>query len=44
MSTTPVYEMLEAMKKAGVQLAIVKDAYGNQHVISIRDVIARLLP
>jgi hypothetical protein len=27
-----------------VQLAIVKDANGNQHVISIRDVIARLLP
>jgi CBS domain containing-hemolysin-like protein len=44
MSTTPVYEMLEAMKKAGVQLAIVKDSNGNQHVISIRDVIARLLP
>lgn len=43
-SQTPVYEMLESMKKAGVQLAIVKDQSGNQHVISIRDVIARLLP
>jgi hypothetical protein len=32
------------MKKAGVQLAIVKDSSCNQHVISIRDVIARLLP
>lgn len=43
-SHTPVYEMLERMKAAGVQLAIVTDQRGNQHVISIRDVIARLLP
>lgn len=43
-SHTPVYEMLERMKAAGVQLAIVTDPQGNQHVISIRDVIARLLP
>lgn len=43
-SHTPVYEMLERMKAAGVQLAIVTDQQGNQHVISIRDVIARLLP
>jgi CBS domain containing-hemolysin-like protein len=43
-SQTPVYEMLEKMKAAGVQLAIVNDRDGKQHVISIRDVIARLLP
>lgn len=43
-SQTPVYEMLEKMKAAGVQLAIVNDKDGKQHVISIRDVIARLLP
>lgn len=43
-SQTPVYEMLEKMKAAGVQLAIVNDKAGNQHVISIRDVISRLLP
>lgn len=43
-SQTPVYEMLEKMKAAGVQLAIVNDKAGKQHVISIRDVISRLLP
>lgn len=43
-SQTPVYDMLEKMKAAGVQLAIVSDQAGNQHVISIRDVISRLLP
>jgi CBS domain containing-hemolysin-like protein len=43
-SQTPVYEMLENMKSAGVQLAIVNESSGHQHVISIRDIIARLLP
>jgi hypothetical protein len=43
-SQTPVYEMLENMKSAGVQLAIVNESSGQQHVISIRDIIARLLP
>lgn len=43
-SQVPVYEMLESMKAAGVQLAIVNDPNGDQHVISIRDVVSRLLP
>jgi CBS domain containing-hemolysin-like protein len=40
----PVYELLRDMREAGVQLAIVGEHPGAQHVLTIKDVIRRVLP
>ena len=41
---TPLYEMLQQMNKARVQLALVDHADGTQDVVTIKDVIRRILP
>lgn len=43
-SSLPVFDMLENMRSARVQLAVVSDQHGNQDVITLRDVMQRLLP
>jgi CBS domain containing-hemolysin-like protein len=40
----PVYAMLQRMKLEGVQLAVVTLEDGSQFVITIKDLIKRLLP
>lgn len=40
----PVYAMLQRMKLLGVQLAVVNLEDGSQYVLTIKDVIKRLLP
>lgn len=40
----PVYELLRHMREAGVQLAIVNEGPNAQHVLTIKDVIRRVLP
>lgn len=40
----PVYAMLQRMKHQGVQLAVVNLEDGSQFVLTIKDVIERLLP
>lgn len=42
--TEPVYAMLQRMKLLGVQLAVVNLEDGSQFVLTIKDVIKRLLP
>jgi CBS domain containing-hemolysin-like protein len=41
---TPLHEMLQSMKEAGVQLALVKHTGGLQSVVTVKDVIKRILP
>jgi CBS domain containing-hemolysin-like protein len=41
---TPLHEMLQSMKEAGVQLALVKHTAGLQSVVTVKDVIKRILP
>jgi CBS domain containing-hemolysin-like protein len=41
---TPLHEMLQSMKEAGVQLALVEHEGGLQSVVTVKDVIKRILP
>lgn len=41
---TPLHEMLQSMKEAGVQLALVSHQGGMQSVVTVKDVIKRILP
>lgn len=41
---TPLHEMLQSMKEAGVQLALVNHGEGLQSVVTVKDVIKRILP
>ena len=41
---TPLHEMLTSMRSAGVQLALVNHADGLQSVVTVKDVIKRILP
>jgi CBS domain containing-hemolysin-like protein len=43
-SNVPVYELLRHMREAGVQLAIVGERSDAQYVLTIKDVIRRVLP
>lgn len=43
-SNVPVYELLRHMREAGVQLAIVGESSEAQYVLTIKDVIRRVLP
>jgi len=40
---TPVYEMLNKMREAGVQIVVVSDGTSGQNIITVKDVIRRLL-
>jgi CBS domain containing-hemolysin-like protein len=40
----PVYKLLEDMRSAGVQLAVVGNEPGAQGIVTIKDVIRRILP
>jgi CBS domain containing-hemolysin-like protein len=41
---TPLHEMLKSMRQAGVQLALVSHPGGLQSVVTVKDIIKRLLP
>lgn len=41
---TPLYAMLQSMKQAGVQLALVEHPGSLQSVVTVKDIIKRILP
>lgn len=43
-AATPLYAMMQSMKEAGVQLALVKHGEGQQSVVTVKDIIKRILP